>query len=236
MHMAPGASRSAEAVDTSAVRRARRQAIFEITTGYLLILVVIWTPRPWQARLYMMAAAFIVYATWRSWPGTRALGWTSRNLVRASSILLVVAVIAVASACFAKQLGTLHAPPSPRQFVYRFLGYIIFAGVQQFLLQDYFLLRLLRAGLKPKSAAITAAGIFALAHLPNPILTALTFVWGLTATLWFLRYRSLYAIAISHMILGITLAITVPGPIVRNMRVGLGYLSYRPPGSVHLSH
>ena len=43
----------------------------------------------------------------------------------------------------------------------------------------------------------------------------------------FLRYRNLYPLAISHAILGISIAITVPGPVDHNMRVGLGYLTYR---------
>ena len=70
-------------------------------------------------------------------------------------------------------------------------------------------------------------------HLPNPILTAASFVWGLAACLLFLRYRNLYILAITHAILGITLAMTVPGPVIRNMRVGLGYLTY--PAN-HLNH
>ena len=31
---------------------------------------------------------------------------------------------------------------------------------------------------------------------------------------------------IAHAILGITVAITIPGPVVHNMRVGLGYVTY----------
>jgi hypothetical protein len=36
----------------------------------------------------------------------------------------------------------------------------------------------------------------------------------------------LYSLSIAHAILGITLAICVPGPVIRNMRVGLGYITY----------
>jgi membrane protease YdiL (CAAX protease family) len=95
-------------------------------------------------------------------------------------------------------------------------------------LQDFFLLRLLRLMRTPNAAALAAAAIFSLAHLPNPILTVVTFVWGLTACLLFLRYRSLYTLAVAHAILGATLAMSVPGPVIRNMRVGLGYLTYDP--------
>ena len=56
-----------------------------------------------------------------------------------------------------------------------------------------------------------AALLFALAHLPNPILAPITLIWGLAACLLFLRYRNLYPLMIAHAILGITIAITIPG-------------------------
>jgi len=229
-------SSTAEVQETPTSHERRQRAVFEAVVGYLLILIVIWTPRPWQARIYLVAAAFIVFSTWRSWPGLRAMGWRGRNLLRSAPIIVAAALIAAFAVFAAWRLGTLHAPSTPALFVGRFVGYIIFACIQQFLLQDYFLLRLLEAGLQPRAAVFTAAGIFALAHLPNPILTVLTFIWGVAATAWFLRYRSLYALAVSHMILGITLSVCIPGPTIRNMRVGLGYLMYGPPHAVHLSH
>jgi hypothetical protein len=54
-------------------------------------------------------------------------------------------------------------------------------------------------------------------------------VWGLAACLLFLCYRNLYPLALAHAIFGITIAITVPGPVDHNMRVGLGYLKYHHP-------
>lgn len=107
--------------------------------------------------------------------------------------------------------------------------------MQQFLMQEYFLLRLLRLLPSPTWAATTAAGIFALAHLPNPILTPVTLLWGFTACLIFLKFRNIYPLAIAHAIFGICIAITIPGPVVHNMRVGLGYLRYRAPRPLHLS-
>ena len=99
--------------------------------------------------------------------------------------------------------------------------------LQQILLQDIFLRRLLiLIPSKPHIAALAAAVLFASAHLPNPILTPMTVIWGLVACMHFLRYRNLYPLAIAHAILGISIAITVPGPLDHNMRVGLGYLTY----------
>jgi hypothetical protein len=72
-----------------------------------------------------------------------------------------------------------------------------------------------------------AAGIFSIAHLPSPILTPITLIWGFAACLIFLRYRNLYPLAMAHAILGISIAITIPGHVDHNMRVGLGYLTYK---------
>jgi membrane protease YdiL (CAAX protease family) len=226
----------AAVVPTSISPGDRRRPLLELILAYLLILTVIWTPRPWQARIYVLAAVFIVWATWRSWAGWGAMGWKGRNLLRAAWIILAAVVVSAVAIVCAWRLGTLHAPLTPALFVQRFLGYIIFACVQQFLLQDFFLLRLLGAGLRPRNAVIAAAAMFALAHLPNPILTGLTFIWGLAAAAWFLRYRNIYALAVAHVVLGVTVAVSLPGPTIRNMRVGLGYLTYRAPHSHHLNH
>jgi hypothetical protein len=100
--------------------------------------------------------------------------------------------------------------------------------MQQFLLQSYFLLRLLR--LLPGKAApiLVATGIFALAHLPNPILTPVTLVWGAISCILFLRYRNVYTLGLAHGIMGLCLAVTVPNSLHHHMRVGLGYLRYHP--------
>jgi membrane protease YdiL (CAAX protease family) len=224
-------------IPESAALKGRESRDFaELSVGYALILLVIWTPRPWQRLLYLAAATFIGFAFARAFPGWKAVGLGAANLIR-SLWLVPVALLAAGCAVFAaNRLHTLHAPDGPAQFLQRYVGYIVFAFVQQALLQDFFLLRLLRLLKRPATAAVCAATIFSLAHLPNPILTAATFVWGLIACLFFLRYRSLYALAVAHAILGITLAVTIPGPVIRNMRVGLGYLTYTVHPRHHRSH
>jgi membrane protease YdiL (CAAX protease family) len=116
-----------------------------------------------------------------------------------------------------------------------FGGYALWSFLQQFLMQGYFLLRLLRVLPSQTWAAITAAGIFAAAHLPNPILTPMTLIWGVAACFVFLRFRNIFSLGMAHAIFGICVAITFPGPVVHNMRVGLGYLRYQAPMPVHLN-
>ena len=78
---------------------------------------------------------------------------------------------------------TLHRLHGPTPLLSHVWGYLIWAVTQQFLLQIYFLLRLQR--MLPGSVApvVAAAGLFALAHLPNPVLTPVTLVWGIAACL-----------------------------------------------------
>lgn len=205
---------------------SRRRNIAELAIGYGLILIVIWTPRPWQRLIYLVAAAFIATVLWNASAGAQRMGLRIANLARSFWLVGVAVLAAAASVFIAAQIHTLHMPGGPHMFVNRFWGYILFAFVQQFLLQDFFLPRLLPLMRGPGSAAIAAAALFSLAHLPNPILTVITFFWGLAACLFFLHYRNLYPLAMAHAILGITVAISVPGPVIRNMRVGLGYLTY----------
>jgi hypothetical protein len=132
-------------------------------------------------------------------------------------------------------MHTLRLPTGgPVAFITTYIAYAIWTGVQQFLLQGLFLLRFLRVIRSATAAALAAAALFAAAHLPNPILTPVTLVWGIVACLLFLRYRNIYPLMIAHAILGITVAITVPGPVDHNMRVGLSYLTYSP--HLHAHH
>ncbi len=156
--------------------------------------------------------------------GFRRGGFLSSLWVVFASLFL--AAIAVAAAT---RLHTLRHPIGPRGWLLTFGGYAVWSFAQQFMLQGYFLFRLLHILERRESSALAAAGMFAAAHLPNPVLTPMTLVWGACACFVFLRFRNVYPLAMAHAILGITIAIAVPGPVVHNMRVGLGYVRYHPP-------
>ena len=202
--------------------------------GYGLILTDLWTPPPWQRPLYVIAAAFLLASSVRPGETASGLGLSPRNLLRASWPILPVLALACVAATLAHHYGTLHAPPTARDFLHRFWGYALWSFAQQFLLQDFFLLRFRRLlPHRPTLAILASAGIFAVAHLPNPILTVFTLIWGLAACALFQRNRNLYPIAAAHAILGISVAVCLPAAATHNMRVGLGYLRFHPH---HLHH
>jgi hypothetical protein len=216
-------------LDDIGLDRTRRRIVVELALTYALILLVIWTPRPWQKMLWWVAAGALLVIAGLSYKGIQSLGLRRGNLFRSSWVVAVALLLSAVAVAIAIPLETLRLPAGGVQgFIATYWAYALWAGVQQLLLQGFFLPRCLRLVNGTSSAAFLAAALFALAHLPNPILTPVTLIWGFAACMLFLHYRSLYPLAIAHAILGITIAITIPGPVDHNMRVGLGYLTYHP--------
>jgi membrane protease YdiL (CAAX protease family) len=207
----------------------RARDIFELVLGYGMILAVIWTPNPLQRVLYWITFALVIIITLLRREDLGTLGLRGDGFLRSLWVVGAAAILAGVAVVVAWRLQTLHRHFGRVSLDFHFSGYVIWALLQQFLLQDYFLLRLMRLTRKRWVAIAIAAAIFSIAHLPNPVLTTLTLVWGLIACVLFLRYRNLYTLGIAHAVLGICVAITVPNHIQRHMRVGLGYLHYHPP-------
>ena len=213
----------------------RRDAI-EIAVAYALIMAVEWTPRPLQRVLWLVAAVGFVVIVWRSFDGWQAMGYRAANLGRSLWIAAAALALAAVAIVVAARVHKLLVPGGVLAFLATYCAYALWSGVQQFLLQGVFLLRFLRLIPRPAVAALTAAALFATAHLPNPVLMPITFIAGFAACLLFLRYRNIYPLMIAHAILGITVAMTIPGPVDHNMRVGLGYLTYDPHKHVHRTY
>jgi hypothetical protein len=174
--------------------RVRHSAwdICELIVGYGLIIAVIWTQRPLQRWLYGAAIAWFAISIVVSFPGWKAMGCSIADFWRAWWVVGAALMMAAAAAVLASNLHTLHHPAGVVDWVKAFGGYAVWAALQQFLLQGYFLLRLQRLMPRAAYAAITAASVFALAHLPNPILTPVTLLWGLTACFVFLKFRNIW--------------------------------------------
>jgi hypothetical protein len=216
-----------ETQDAAARRGTRREAILALTVAYGLIVAALWTPRPWQQGFVGAALVWVVVETARNFEGWRRLGFGERGFLGSVWVTMIALALTAAGFAVSAKLGTLHAPPRVELFVRRFWTYALWAMVQEFVLLGFFFMRLLRLLESRKNAILVTAGLFTLAHLPNPVLMPLVFVWGLIASAVFLRWRNLYTLGMAHAILGICIAVTVPGRIDHNMRVGLGYLQYR---------
>ncbi|MCU1322396.1 MAG: hypothetical protein JWM43_2045 [Acidobacteriaceae bacterium] len=206
--------------------------VLELAVGYGLILAVAWTRGAWQQGLYLVAIVWVVGAVALRFEGWRWMGLRVAGLLRSLWVVGIALAVALVAVMLAQWFDTLNRPEGAALFVKTFWSYAVWSLVQQFLLQVFVLLRLVRLFPQRRRLAIAlAAGMFAVVHLPNPLLTCLTLAWGVGACWLFLRYRNVYTLGITHAILGVCVAIVVPGHLDHNMRVGRGYLEYQPYGA-----
>lgn len=152
----------------------------------------------------------------------RELGFRFDNFTSALRILILPTTIAVVVILLVGWY--LSGPPTlPRLFRPRLLLVPSWALFQQFALQAFMNRRAQVVWGKGATSVVVVAAVFALLHLPNPALTALTFVGGLIWAAVYQRQANLFALAASHSIASITLATALPLNVINGLRVGFKY-------------
>ena len=197
----------------------------QVGVVFALIMIAVWTPQGRVNTIVSLLAAFcILWFTVGSDYSVRDLGLAQPR----SGALVIVAVGALMGAVIVAAGLLMHSlgPPQPAPWK-RAWQYAIWSLQQEFVLQSFFFVRL-ESVLGGRRAAVRAALLFCIAHIPNPLLTVLSFIGGLVFCELFRRYRNLYPSGVVHAVLGLTIAARLPDNLLHHMRVGLGYLLYRP--------
>jgi membrane protease YdiL (CAAX protease family) len=207
----------------------------QIAITFLFLELAIWAPTPqirnrWAAiaaiTILVLVLINILIDSRLGRPSLARLGLGLPGMFGAS----VVVGIGMAAVFFTLLLvhwagGQIPANPTWFPNLPSAWGYVIWAGLQEFILQSFFFNRF--EELYGSSAAVwMASTLFASAHLPNPVLTTATLIGSLFFCEMFRRYRSIYPLAIVHAMLGLTIALTIPDSLLHHMRVGMGYLRY----------
>lgn len=212
------------------VSPSRARDLIEVILGYAAIVGVIWMPDHWQRALspLVLVLTLGIVLTRLQTPDELGVGWN--GLIASLWILPATIALCALSIFAAAKLGTLH--PLYKGDLKHIAGYVVWTIYQQFLLQDYFmarLLRLLSRGERTNQAAAIAiaAILFAAAHLPNLTLTLATLAWGAVSCVLFRRHRNLWVLGLAQGMLGLCFAVCVPDALHHHLRVGLGYLRYR---------
>ena len=208
----------------SRVHPSRTGDLVELILGYGAVVGVIWMPEPLQRIFSPIVLLFTLLVVLLRRQSREELGLGLRGLFPSLWILPGAIALAALSTFVAAKIGTLH--PLYKGDLVHVSGYVLWTVYQQFLLQDYFMARLLRL-LSNQTVAVALAGVlFAAAHLPNLVLTAATLAWGIVSCALFRRYHSLWAIGLAQGLLGLCFAVCVPDALHHHLRVGLGYLRY----------
>jgi membrane protease YdiL (CAAX protease family) len=202
---------------------SRAAIVLRLLFPIALIEVALWAPLPVGILCGVCALWYISWNLWRTADNAHSMGFDLRGVMRESWLLgttLALALTILAAAYFS---GSLHRLWGLQHPWYAALGYVCWAFVQEFMLQC-FCLRMLRALVSRVSAWILSGAVFAVAHLPNPSLTFVTFFAGVAFTAIYARKRNLYVVALIHAVLGLTLAVSAPEAWFHELRVGRDFL------------
>jgi hypothetical protein len=207
----------------------RSLAAWEIASVSLSFLISEWVAFSWAGNSKLIAAVPVAAAFGFMLASHRLHGETIRdvglrfdNFARASWLLTPPTVAAIAVFLLVGwlangwQLEKLLARP-------RYLLLPVWALAQQYVTQGFINRRAQIVFGKGWRSVVVVASIFALLHMPNLNLVALTFIG---AAVWATVYQitpNLFALALSHTIAAMVLAKSLPSAWLNGLRVGLKY-------------
>ena len=198
---------------------------FQVGLVFALIMVAVWTP-PGRINTVsnLFAALCILWFTVRGRYSVRELGLAQPGSGAVVTVVcgafLMVAIVVIGSAMH--NLGPAQRVPWERVW-----KYALWALEQQFILQSFFYVRM-ESLLGSRRAVWGSSLLFSAAHLPSPVLSFMSFIGGLLFCEMFRRYRNIFPLGFVHAALGLTIAASLPDSLLHHMRVGIGYLLYRP--------
>ncbi|HET6842356.1 MAG TPA: CPBP family intramembrane glutamic endopeptidase [Candidatus Angelobacter sp.] len=206
---------------------SKRSAVAEVAVGFVLIEATVWSSRPVQRYWFWAAASWFLLCTILA---VRRQGCEFHfRLPRFEATAMLFCAPVFFAGVLLAHTGAVNT--AHRQFgivtpLFHASAYLFWAVVQQYLQQAFFFARLEHATANGVLAGFLTASLFALAHIPNPVLTPVTFAGGWFLSELFRRYRSIVPLGILHGLTGMAIALTVPDHLLHHMRVGLSYLTY----------
>src|SRR6476660_352650 len=211
----------------SSTARSRGLAVWEILSVATSCLLVEWVVLSFVggsklvgAVPLVLAVGFMFYSHRERGETAQEIGFRTDNFLAACRLLVLptalVVFLVVVFSWFAN--GAFLGPWRDR-----FLLLPIWALFQQYALNGFINRRAELAFGKGFRSVLLVAVVFSLIHLPNPLLATLTFLGGLVWAAVYQRQPNLFALALSHAVSSLTLALAVSPQLLDSLRVGFKY-------------
>lgn len=212
----------------STMASTRGLALWEIASVVTSCLIAEWVVLSFAGRNklviavpVLLALGLMVFSHRERGETLSDLGFRSDNFLSACRLLVLPTALAVLVILLTSWL-TNHTVFAG-QIRVRYFSLPLWALLQQYVLNGFINRRAqLAFGSGVKSVALVAV-VFAVLHLPNPLLALLTLIGGLIWAVAYQRQPNLFALALSHALVSLTLALNISPDLLNSLRVGFKY-------------